>query len=109
MPCLDISWVYHPEPGRAKGTKTNPIGYPLMVFDSDPNLAKGDRKKIRYEDQEFYIDFDALVVNLSEYQEDNMHIFSYVFEVEDRELTLQIAEIIRNANPDMFEENNSSV
>jgi hypothetical protein len=49
------------------------------------------------------------VVNLSEYQEDNIHIFSYVFEVEDRELTLQIAEIIRNDNPDMFEENNSSV
>jgi len=93
-------------PLTLKDTGNNPIGYPLMVFDSDTKLVKGEKRTLRYEDQGSYIDFNALVVNCSEYQEYGTRVIAYSFEVEDRDLALQIAKIVKNQNPGMFEEDN---
>jgi hypothetical protein len=90
-------------------TGCNPIAYPFMTFNSDPNLKKGDRRTLRYQEQELYIDFDALLVASSEYQEDNFFIVMYVFEPQDRTLALRIANIVKNTNPGMFKEDNLSI
>lgn len=46
-------------PLTLKDTGNNPVGYPLMFFESDPNLVKGKLMALRYE----HINFNALVVN----------------------------------------------
>ena len=93
-------------PLTVKGTGVNPIGYPLMVFNSDPNLSIGERRILRCEELEKHLDFNALVVNRSEHQEGDTRVIAYLFEVEDRSLALRIAELVRIQNPEVFEENN---
>jgi hypothetical protein len=96
-------------PLTLKDTGVNPTSYPLMTFESDPNLVKGDRRTLRYVEKESYVDFNALLVNRSEYQEEDDFITVYVFEVEDREVALRIAKMIKELNPNMFLEDNLGV
>ena len=94
-------------PLTVKDQKINPVGCLLMIFESDPNLVTGEKRTLRYEVQGSHIDFNALVVNCSsEHQEDGTCIIKYLFEIEDRSSALQIAKIVKDQNPGMFEEDN---
>ncbi|MDZ7992598.1 MAG: hypothetical protein RM022_016875 [Nostoc sp. EfeVER01] len=94
-------------PLTLKETGTNPVGYPLMVFECDPNLTEGERRTLRYqESKDNYIQFDALVVKRSQYSKNDTNIISYLFEIVDRDLALKLAQIVKNNIPDTFEEEN---
>jgi len=96
-------------PLTLKETGTNPVGYPLMVFECDPNLSEGERKTIRYQedkDKDIYIQFDALVVKRSQDSINDTNIISYLFEIVDRDFALKLAQIIKNNTPDTYEEEN---
>ena len=88
-------------PLTLKDTGNNPVGYPLMVFESDPNLAKGELKALTFEN----IDFYGLVLNRSESLENGTHV-TYTFEIQNRDLALEIAKLVKDSNPGVFAEDN---
>ncbi|MBD2364803.1 hypothetical protein H6G36_27155 [Anabaena minutissima FACHB-250] len=94
-------------PLTLKATGTNPISYKIMVFPTEPAINEGDIKTLALpiSDGSFLL-VDALLVRRSQNVEEGINVISYIFELQDREQALTIAQLIKNNNPNVFEDEN---
>jgi hypothetical protein len=95
-------------PLTCKYTKANPISYRLMPFTSKPEISKGEIKTLHYIDETgTCINFDALLTNIAKpFLDGDTYICNYVFEIQDRDVALRIAQLYKNNNPGKFEDEN---
>lgn len=99
--CLVILPLTH------KATGTNPISYKIMVFPTEPAITEGQIRTLRLPTSDGgFINADALFVRRSQGVEKGINVISYIFELQDREQALLIAQIVKNKNPDDFEAEN---
>ena len=83
---------------------TNPVGVPLLEFELDPQLKSGDMKTFEWVVGNKIIRFEALVTLCAvDSDTGNVH---YMLEIRDRQLALDIAEILRKNDPCLFDKDN---
>ncbi|WP_071192080.1 hypothetical protein [Trichormus sp. NMC-1] len=95
-------------PLTIKDTKINPVSYRLMVFPSKPEISQGEIKTLYFIGETgTSINFDALLTNIAKpFLDGDTYICNYVFEIQDRDVALRIAQLYKNNNPGKFEDEN---
>lgn len=85
----------------------NPVGLPWMTFPQDPMLTQGERTTLCRMRDRGSIALDVLCVNRVEAVYGNTRVISYVFEIADRNVALDLAQAIKRDNPGIFQDDNA--